>query len=296
LFIAGVIAGYVEPDSTQPANNISIYLVETQNHYGVGTITSLAQGIQALLDEKVVPSDRMDYPLVINCSLCVNFVNLEALITCYEDWENCTEVQLATLASADPHEKEEIESLLIPLLSLQQHFAPHGVRIIAASGNDSANRATPRETRFPAAFNFVVGVGATDKAGTGRMDYSNKGDVPPHKGLMTFGGKGHWVGGLYKTDTCGDGMLGLYIGEFPDEFKLFKGEPSIHGTPSSNGWAWWAGTSFATAVISGVCARAAASLVDITERFQDDYIEELRNTAMTVTRYQELMIRIPQLT
>jgi subtilase family serine protease len=44
----------------------------------------------------------------------------------------------------------------------------------------------------------------------------------------------------------GNGVLGVYVGNIPD------GTPN--GTPNLTGWAWWAGTSFATPIISGLVA------------------------------------------
>ena len=41
-----------------------------------------------------------------------------------------------------------------------------------------------------------------------------------------------------------DGVLGIYSGEFP----------SPGAKNGLDGWAWWSGTSFATAIISGIAA------------------------------------------
>jgi subtilisin family serine protease len=56
-----------------------------------------------------------------------------------------------------------------------------------------------------------------------------------------------------------NGILGIYLGEYPPEPSLSDpegvGQGWDHvGQRSINGWAWWAGTSFATPVLTGVIA------------------------------------------
>ena len=43
------------------------------------------------------------------------------------------------------------------------------------------------------------------------------------------------------------GVLGLYLGEFPG------------GEPNCTRWAWWAGTSFATPILTGAIAAVLSS-------------------------------------
>ena len=45
-----------------------------------------------------------------------------------------------------------------------------------------------------------------------------------------------------------NGVLGIYLGEFPDH------------TSNETKWAWWAGTSFATPIISAVTAAVLSSM------------------------------------
>ena len=50
------------------------------------------------------------------------------------------------------------------------------------------------------------------------------------------------IGTLGGEEGDGKGVLGLYIGEFPD------------GSQNDSKWAWWAGTSFAAPILTGAVA------------------------------------------
>jgi subtilisin family serine protease len=62
--------------------------------------------------------------------------------------------------------------------------------------------------------------------------YSNLADRPKFTGVTTFGGE----------PGEGSGALGLYLGKFPC------------GEANCTKWAWWAGTSFATPIFTGIVA------------------------------------------
>ncbi|MBA3872256.1 MAG: S8/S53 family peptidase [Anaerolineae bacterium] len=286
LFIAGIICDHV------PADNMNLYLVETQNNYGVGTIASLAHGIEALINGDII-KDGMDAPLIVNCSLCISFktpqelrdVNLD--VSTEIDFKKLTPAQIA---------KPEIAELrsLYDLMSILDTFASGGVRMIAAAGNDSTStdpKYTPEHARYPAAFDIVLGVGAIDNAGN-RMFYSNLADVPPKIGLMVFGGQAQKGVDKNITDTTGDGMLGLYVGSFPDSNTPKGIMPPV--TPSTNGWAWWAGTSFSTAVMTGMFARAASKGRDIRRGAANDFRDQLEKNRDRSTNQGEPCIKTPQ--
>jgi subtilisin family serine protease len=114
---------------------------------------------------------------------------------------------------------------------------------VASAGNDSTSQSRV-DARYPAAFSNVIGVGALPK-GNPRIinsyipaSYSNLADNPPTNGFMTFGGE----------PGQGQGIRGMYISNFP-------GLGNINPT----GWAWWAGTSFAAAIITGFLAAEISS-------------------------------------
>jgi subtilisin family serine protease len=90
---------------------------------------------------------------------------------------------------------------------------------------------------LPARFDTVLGVAATTSDPRQPARYSNVGDeqeLGDH--VATFGGN--------SSDALEpeDGVIGIYSGEFPDH------------RPNETGWAFWSGTSFATAIVSGIAA------------------------------------------
>jgi subtilisin family serine protease len=152
------------------------------------------------------------------------------------------------------------------------------VVVVAAAGNDSA-RSSRRRTRFPAAYENVIGVGAlptlspTSTGSYSSAAYSNRADDQnPDEGYMTFGGEpgpGRGIRGLYTseipvyvegwlswlwrifTGTGLDGWKGPgYLPPHPRTLTLDR----IRYKRNQTGWAWWAGTSFATPIISGFLA------------------------------------------
>jgi hypothetical protein len=145
-----------------------------------------------------------------------------------------------------------------------------GSRVIAAAGNDwdPGDNGRPR-ARYPAAFDKVLGVGAlpTGKAvtETGRQkvsSYSNISDRPGEVGVVTLGGE----------EGPKKGVLGVYLGEFPN------------GNPNNNNWAWWAGTSFATPIVSGAIAAVLSgpNQIESTEAaIQRMYSEQVIENAQT---------------
>lgn len=123
---------------------------------------------------------------------------------------------------------------------------------VAAAGNDSLNRVlrgAPRfGPRFPARDGAMLGVAATMRDPEQAAPYSNVGEeieVGDH--VATFGG------GVRPDpddpDTPRDGVIGVFTDtKFPSPER-----GSAAGT-NDNGWAEWSGTSFATAIASGLAA------------------------------------------
>jgi hypothetical protein len=92
--------------------------------------------------------------------------------------------------------------------------------------------------------------------------YSNQSDRPAYKGIATLGGNAtvtlNSANEIIDSATVpGMGVLGAYIGAFPgDKPNGFPGTqdsdyPLLENT---TGWAWWAGTSFASPAIAGSAA------------------------------------------
>jgi subtilisin family serine protease len=137
-----------------------------------------------------------------------------------------------------------------------------GALVVAAVGNDYyISPIGAKEPRYPAAYDSVLGV-ASVKANDAAADYSNLGDerVPLLlNGVATFGGNATLPGGLSGngpavTDDAPNAVKGIFSA---------KTLP-LNGGPNSTGWVEWAGTSFATPIISAIAAHVWAEDLDGT--------------------------------
>jgi hypothetical protein len=207
LFVAGIIYTI--------APHARLNLIEVLNPFGIGDVESLAVGLQGLITR------HSSQPLLVNCSLVVNIPQPE---------------EREALAQADPAwttiTTEHIRRMSWPLEWMLDVLHARNVLIVAAAGNDAELGNRP-SARYPAAFDSVIGVGALERDNDLAV-YTNIADTPAAHGFVTIGGDAQNGKALPQT-----GMLGIYIGTFPN------------GQRSKTGWAWWAGTSFAAPVISG---------------------------------------------
>ncbi|HSJ86217.1 MAG TPA: S8/S53 family peptidase [Anaerolineales bacterium] len=239
LFIAGIIHSIV------PA--AEVHLIEVLNQYGVGDFQSLTDGLQRALSFR-----KPGRKLFVNCSWMLDFPSDEH--HCHykptdpnqalSDPDLEFERQVRLFAEKDRSILRWMETLFI-------RFAAHNRGAIAAAGNDAydddkkqANQKHVRpKARYPAGLSTVVGVGALpvtldhdDQKVYRTSAFSNRSDRPEKVGIATLGGE----------EGDGKGVLGLYIGDFPD------------GRLNTTKWAWWAGTSFATPILTGVIASLAS--------------------------------------
>ena len=248
LFIAGIIHSIV-PEA-------EIHLVEVLNQYGVGDMTSFTQGLQTVFDEIYNPGRK----LVINCSWmlelpfddthcrpmdCMGELDAEFVrVVC----------EFAKNDQATPH----------MLRVLFDRFFVRGRQAFASAGNDGRKGDKDRvQARYPAALKSVTGVGALpkslEKVGAKKKKYrtsvfSNLSEQPDKRGVVTRG-----VVTLGGEEGEGNGVLGLYIGEFPGGYR------------NESKWAWWSGTSFATPIIVGAVASILSRRENSITRTQDAF-------------------------
>jgi hypothetical protein len=133
-----------------------------------------------------------------------------------------------------------VDMLQAGLGELGRYLSLNNCLVVAAAGNDSQAGDPRLDPRLPARFDSVLGVAATVGNPPRPAVYSNLGDdlvLGDH--VATFGGG---VDGLAPHE----GVVGVYSGEFPTDGKR---EPR-----NETGWAYWSGTSFATAIVSGIAA------------------------------------------
>jgi hypothetical protein len=246
LFIAGIIHSIV-PEA-------EIHLIEVLNQYGVGDFMSFVQGLIKLYTERIYRRDRK---LVINCSWMLEFPR-EDRHTRHKDRNGDPDAVFEKKVRELPEKFNQ--TLLFTLQRLFNRFYGLGRQAVAAAGNDGKKEDTVGvEARYPAALKRVTGVGALPKSlerdANGKYKpsvFSNLSDTPERTGIATFGGE----------EGEGNGVLGLYIGEFPGCCR------------NESKWAWWAGTSFATPILTG----AVASILSKDARKTQDAIEMLYTT------------------
>lgn len=236
LFVASIINQYA------PAARL--HLIEVLNPYGVGTLETIASGFARAADYALAnPCAHV----VVNASLFLDTAqadsdSLKLLIELDPFWQRYLIDDNGNMV-ADEAELNRIVEPLAIVCDFLKHQA--GVEIVAASGNDGVLRPDPvtgtpqpfhPAARFPAAYPSVLGVAARNYDGSEAI-YSNQPDRPVIDGVQAFGGNA--IGEVADPEY---GAIGAYIGAFPDR------------TPNQLGLARWAGTSFATPIVTAAVA------------------------------------------
>lgn len=240
LFVAGLVHG------TAPHARLSYEPV--LDDMGVGDLSLLLLGLQRVLANK---PERA--PQIINLSLGLmpHPARLPAAWYGLQRPHDPMYVHSPELADPDrdarwvaahrEHVDRTVDLLQLGLRELTRYLALNNCLVVAAAGNDSLRRTETghvrMQPRLPARFETVLGVAATTGKPSEAAPYSNLGDerdLGDH--VATFGGS------ITDHDQPEDGVIGIYAGEFPSK------------QPNSTGWAYWSGTSFATAIVSGIAA------------------------------------------
>jgi hypothetical protein len=250
LFIAGIINSYA------PAARL--HLIEVLSPYGLGTLETIVAGF---LHVAKFAAHNSEAKVVVNASLFLavsqkDEASRKLMIKKDSFWKDIP----AEIYNGD----------FAPLLSVCAFIDKYAARIVAASGNDGTKildqatgnqRVVHPSARYPAAYDPVLGVAAL---GTNNQfaPYSNEPDIPQTAGAAAFGGVK--VSNSENTDPD-HGVIGVYIGSYPD------------GTPNTRGLASWSGTSFATPVISAALA-ALLCESDLTTGRRGDPIKQAIDT------------------
>lgn len=243
LFSAGIIHGI--------APHAVLHLVEVLHPYGVGDVDSIVRALWRIAHR------QSRHPLVINMSLGANIPqpdNIETIGTNGLQWKQLNE--------------ELSHRMCWPLQWVCDVLREQGVILVAAAGNDARAEVVKRpSTRYPAAFDSVVGVGALVK-GDEPATYSNQADVfygieagAPGRG---YGSAAYETKGGKSSQSLPQGVATFggavaassedvaHALEHASVLGIYTGT-STHGN-NDHGWAWWAGTSFAAPVITGTLA------------------------------------------
>jgi hypothetical protein len=277
IFIAGIIHSMVP--------TAKLHLIQVLNDGGAGTMRSLTQGLQVM--GRIMKADPTT-PAVVNLSLA--FCNPQQIFINAIDkgfdcqiklWAEFLDIKLpedevkllsTVFPDSDESDQKKAKNVLKDKYTIQaddlftqtvqpleliyqlaQAVATPNTVFVAAAGNDGGTL-----PRYPASSQWIYGVGAVGKKAWNTKSpelkptsYSNNPpDSQPLEGSWAFGGD-------YKDDGSNkeDGILSV-------------------STVSSTGYAWWAGTSFATAVMSGTMARYIRTADTINAQSGVDFIQK----------------------
>ncbi len=219
------------------APNAHIRLIRILNDFGGGDLYNIFAALTDLELELVSGGIRH---LVINLSLNI-MPDIRRLPYVWFDHRQWPSTQLAGAVRVLTHIEEGLHLLFESLYA-------HGALIVAAAGNDSflVNKKSqkPRPPRVPARYEMTLSVTSVNSR-YAPSAFANAASMPPvNTGVATFGGDSD---GLVDANGLPEAVRGVYIAPtFPD------GEQNV------TGWADWSGTSFATAIISGLGAHLMA--------------------------------------
>ncbi|MBV9578381.1 MAG: S8/S53 family peptidase [Chloroflexi bacterium] len=194
-------------------------------------------------------------PLVVNLSLGL-----------MPPVELLPEIWYGTTPPSQTLSNREMLVLQRPLQRLIKQLVENNCLIVAAAGNDSLESEIETGRRFqpriPARFDDVLGVAATEW-GHQAAPYSNIGDVPVLGNALANVGGGVASDGLHPRA----GVVGIYAAPtFPDSVAH-----------NDTGWAEWSGTSFATALTSGLAANFWATRLEHATPDAMDILDDLND-------------------
>lgn len=254
LFVAGILSGFV------PLSNIHVYRV--LNRYGMGDLLSLAYTLCNL--PQLYLTDRPNRRLVVNLSLFVDVPSGDRKLSRWLPKSYAAPRGLVTRWETACQVLNLLDDSLHDVIEWLVTSYPRQLLIVAAAGNDfRGGPATRPQTRPPAVYEGVLGVGAVNNQAQPSL-FSNKADVwPLHNGVAIFGGDAvidlNNPDGELQVDESGgprapvDAVVGIFSAEtYPD------------GTPNTEGLAYWSGTSFATPFTAGIAAQVWAAKPALT--------------------------------
>jgi hypothetical protein len=214
-----------------------IRLIRILNDYGGGDLYNI---FAALTDLEVELGSGAIRRLVINLSLNI-MPEIRRLPYIWFDHRQLPSTQLAGAVRVLAHIEEGLRLLFESLYA-------HDVLIVAAAGNDSilSNKQgqKPRPPRIPARYDTTLSVASVNSR-FAPSTFTNAACMPPlNAGVATFGGDSD---GKLDANGLPEAVRGVYTA------PTFPG-----GEQNVSGWADWSGSSFATAIISGLGAHLIA--------------------------------------
>lgn len=282
IFVAGII------HSIAPHANIQLFGV--LDDHGRGTRTTIE-----FTFVNIVGSYSGDIvPLIVNCSFAFGLVDEAKKRDVLSDLERTWQ---ATLYDNNNHHKRI--TLVASAAGNEGTYREREIPDSPPIEEDLSLDKSPYPL-FPAGYTSTIGVSALKKGeNPTRADYANWADdwdlepdpiglnVPPslskRRGIATLGGDIQGSEPRITDET--DSILGLYIDDYypcTDELTQFYKEEN------KDGWARWAGTSFATSIATGVLALLAAN------RFENDNDSNSNQVLEDLWNYCSNRMKIPK--
>ncbi len=214
-----------------------IRLIRILNDYGGSDLYNIFAALTDLEQELVSGAIRR---LVINLSLNI-MPDVRRLPYVWFDHRQWPSTQLAGAMRVLTHLEEGLHLLFESLYA-------HDVLIVSAAGNDSflVNKQgqKPRPPHAPARYETLLSVASVNSRYAPSVFANAARMLPSNAGVATFGGDSD---GLLDANGLPEAVRGVYIA------PTFPG-----GEQNVTGWADWSGSSFATAIISGLGAHLIA--------------------------------------
>jgi Subtilase family len=250
LFVAGIVH-----DVAAEAHP-TIRLIRVLNDNGIGDLLAITHVLRAL-PQALLGQDlpvRGGPRLIVNMSLGAVPTHVKHL----ERWLPSVHraLELGRMPALPDHAQSLLDAAHQNLRGTIDWLHAHDVLVVASAGNDALRQhahGEPPPPRYPAHYQRVFAVAATDADG-GAAIYSNRADLKPAaNGIATFGGEAIRPAtplepAHTETGTTRSGRENAVIG-------VYSGEMLPGGAENRTGWVQWAGTSFAAPIISGLAAR-----------------------------------------
>lgn len=250
IFVASII------HSIAPNADIHLFRVLTDD--GLSIFPPVARQLNAFVDHH----NDSNVPIIVNCSLA--YAHVEEAIR--RDIKLYPEQLWQSNAVRNSDSKPDPRITLVTGAAGNEHLYRQRQPLTSPSTPDYPTLETTPYPLYPAAYDSTLGVSALTRIlqednTRMRASYANwsddwdlnpdNGTHPPRRGIATMGGEIFNLGNRRITYPY-DSVLGLYISEQLSSYPL--------GTlvQNTSGWARWSGTSFATAITTGILALLAS--------------------------------------
>jgi hypothetical protein len=241
LFVAGLIH--------ELAPNVPLRLLRVLDDVGVGDLWSLLHGLRLALGA-VSPLE----PLIVNLSLGL-MPHPDELLRHWFGPPLTPRLDLSWLRARRAEALRRVARLHAGLEQLVAYLQRRDCLLVAAVGDDSAGRAAVGQARLgprlPARYDALIGVAGVRSDPSLASRSSNAGDpLELGSNVAAFGGD------VDRRDEPEEGVIGVYASP---RMPADRAGQTVFPRLNRTGWARWSGTSFSTALVSGLAANVWAA-------------------------------------